>query len=71
MIARRRWLGAEPSKSLGLILSAQISASLNSGKIRGVGLHKRDNQPHRDQGLDASHGDAEIKTAHDALRLVF
>jgi hypothetical protein len=43
MIARRRWLGAEPSKSLGLILSAQISAGLNSGKIRGVGLHKRDN----------------------------
>jgi hypothetical protein len=35
MIARRRWLGAEPSKSPGLILSAQISASLNSGKIRG------------------------------------
>ena len=34
MIARRRWLGAEPSKSLDLILSAQISASLNSGKIR-------------------------------------
>jgi hypothetical protein len=36
MIARRRWLGAEPSKSPGLILSAQISASLNSGKIRPV-----------------------------------
>jgi hypothetical protein len=41
MIARRRWLGAEPSKSLGLIVSAQISASLNSGKIRSVGLQRR------------------------------
>src|SRR3979409_299166 len=32
-------------------------------------LHKGDNQPHRDQGVQASDGDTEIKTGHDALLL--
>jgi hypothetical protein len=32
-------------------------------------LHKRDNQPRRDQGVYASKGDAEIQTAHDVLIL--
>jgi hypothetical protein len=32
-------------------------------------LHKRDNQPRRDQGVYASKGDAKIQTAHDVLRL--
>src|SRR3979409_1005593 len=32
-------------------------------------LHKGDNQPHRDQGVQASDGDTEIKTGHEALLL--
>src|SRR5260221_12990483 len=31
-------------------------------------LHKCDNQPRRDQSVYASKGEAEIQTAHDALR---
>jgi hypothetical protein len=36
---------------------------------QGGPSHKSDNQPHRDQGVYASNGDAEIKTGHDALPL--
>jgi hypothetical protein len=32
-------------------------------------LHKRHNQSHRDQGVHASNGDAEIQTAHHVLGL--
>jgi hypothetical protein len=32
-------------------------------------LHKRQNQPHRDQGFHAGNGDAEIQATHDVRRL--
>jgi len=35
----------------------------------GAALHKRQNQPHRDQGFRAGNGNAEIEATHDVRKL--
>lgn len=54
---------------LGADAPAYDRARFGDGLKGRCALHKRDNQPRRDQGVYASKGDAEIQTAHDVLRL--